>query len=129
MAKAYSIDLRKRVIDAVANGISTRRAAAQFSIGVSTVGTWYRVWQKEGRLEPGKQGQPIHSKRDNHEAFIVSLIDTSNRDITLQEIAAELASHKELKTCAATVHAFFKKRGITFKKRQAMRQSRTIPTY
>lgn len=129
MARAYSTDLRKRVIEAVVNGASTRRVAAQFSIGISTVGSWYRAWQHEDRLEPGKQGQPSRSKLDEHEAFILSLIDTKDRDITLLEIVEELDRHKSLKSSAASVHRFFSKRGITFKKRQAMRQSRAALTF
>ena len=35
MARAYSIDLRKRVVEAVTGGLSTRAAARQFSIGIS----------------------------------------------------------------------------------------------
>jgi transposase len=126
MARAYSIDLRKRVVEAVTGGLSTRAAARQFSIGISTVGSWCRTWRSSGRLEPGRQGKPRRSKLDAHEAFILSLIDTDDRDITLVEIAEELAAQRDVKTCAASVHAFFKKRGITFKKRQAMRQNKPV---
>lgn len=129
MARAYSTDLRKRVIEAVANGSSTRHVAKRFSIGISTVGSWYRTWRHEDRIEPGKQGQPSRSKLDDYEAFILSLIDTKDRDITLLEIADELCQHKGLKTCTASVHRFFVKRGITFKKRQAMRQSKIALTF
>ena len=129
MARAYSSDLRKRVIEAVDSGASTRSVAKRFSIGISTVGYWCRTWVHEGRLEPGKQGQPSRSKLDDHEAFILSLIDTNDRDITLLEIAEELSKYRGLKTCAASVHRFFAKRGITFKKRQAMRQSKIALTF
>jgi len=108
MARAYSIDLRKRVIEAVESG-------------VSTVGSWCRTWVQEGRLAPGKQGKPSRSKLDDHAAFILGLVDTKDRDITLLEIVEELGKQKGLQTCAASVHRFFAKRGITFKKRQAMR--------
>ena len=114
------------VVEAVAGGLSTRAAARQFSIGISTAGSWYRAWRSNGRLEPGRQGKPRRSKLDAHEAFILGLIDNDDRDITLTEIADELAAQRGLKTCAASVHAFFKKRGITFKKRQAMRQNKAV---
>lgn len=129
MARAYSTDLRIRVVEAVANGASTRRVAEQFSIGISTVGSWYRTWLQEDRLEPGKQGQPSRSKLDGHEAFILGLIDTSDRDITLLEIAEALGEQKGLRTCTASVHRFLAKRGLTFKKRQDMRQNKTALTF
>ncbi len=36
MARAYSQDLRDRVIDAALGGLPARRAAAQFRIGLAT---------------------------------------------------------------------------------------------
>ncbi len=42
MARAYSSDLRKRVIEAIRDGLSTREAARRFAIGISTAGSWYR---------------------------------------------------------------------------------------
>lgn len=42
MARAYSVDLRQRVIDAIEGGLSTREAARQFAIGIATAGSWHR---------------------------------------------------------------------------------------
>ena len=42
MARAYSQDLRDRVIDAALGGMPTRRVAAQFEIGVATAIVWVR---------------------------------------------------------------------------------------
>jgi hypothetical protein len=42
-------------------------------------------------LEPGRQGsghKPKTSKLNVHEAFILALVNTDERDITLAEIAA-----------------------------------------
>ena len=123
VARAYSVDLRKRVIEAIVGGMSTREAARRFAIGISTAGAWHRAWRESGSLEPGRQGHPKVSKLDPHEAFIWSLVNTEDRDITLAEIADRLAAERGVRTCAASVHAFFKKRGMTFKKRRRMRRS------
>ena len=123
MARAYSVDLRKRVVEAIVGGLSTREAARRFAIGLSTAGAWHRAWRDSGSLEPGRQGHPKVSKLDPHEAFILSLVDTQDRDITLAEIADRLAADRGVRTCAASVHAFFKKRDITVKKRRRMRRS------
>lgn len=62
MAGAYSLDLRKRVVEAIDEGLSTRKAARRFSIGISTSGAWYRDWCSSGRLEPGAgtSRPPVH---------------------------------------------------------------------
>ncbi|RJT21310.1 hypothetical protein D3227_39770 [Mesorhizobium waimense] len=41
MARAYSLDLRTRVIEAIEAGLSTREAARRFAIGISTSGGNY----------------------------------------------------------------------------------------
>ena len=122
MARAYSLDLRKRVIEAISGGLSTREAARRFAIGISTSGAWYRAWRASGSLEPGRQGAPQGSKLDAHEAFILELVE-AQRDITLAEIAARLEAERGVRSCVGTVHAFFKKRDITFKKRRRTRAS------
>jgi len=129
LARAYSLDLRKRVIDAIEGGVAGREVARRFAIGESTAGAWHRAWRATGSLEPGRQGHPKVSKLDPHEVFILSLIDSDDRDITLSEIAERLETDRGLRTCAASVHAFFKKRQITFKKRQRTPRSSNARTF
>ena len=53
MARAYSQDLRDRVIDAALGGMPARRAAAQFEIGVATAIVWVR---RRARAVSGRRG-------------------------------------------------------------------------
>jgi len=129
MARAYGVDLRKRVVEAIDAGLSTRAAARRFSIGISTSGAWYREWRSRGRLEPGRQGKPKLSKLDAHEAFILALVETDERDITLAEIAERLAAERGVKAGVTTVHEFFAKRGITYKKRRRTRPNSSARTF
>lgn len=123
MGRALSADLRKRVIVAIAGGLSTREAGRRFDIGESTAGAWYRVFQQTGSCAPRKQGQPSGSKLDAHEAFILGLV-AQNKDVTLLEIAQQLLAEHGVQTCQHTVWMFFKKRNITYKKRQRTLKSR-----
>jgi transposase len=117
MARAFSMDLRRRVVAAIDGGLSTRAAARRFSIGVATAGAWHRLWRRTGDVRPGRQGQPKRSKLDPHEAYILSLIEAA-RDIALAEIAERLAETRGVSACPATIWYFLDKRGITYKKRQ-----------
>ena len=57
MARPYSLDLRERVVAAVEKGgMSRRRAAAQFGVGISTVINWVRRLRETGSVAPGKMG-------------------------------------------------------------------------
>lgn len=115
MARAFSEDLRYRVIVAIEAGLSTRAAARRFDIGESTAGAWHRLWRASGDYRAGRQGQPPRSKLDAHAAFILDLAQDI-KDITLAEIAERLREERGLSACPATVWHFFDKRGITFKK-------------
>tara|TARA_R100000935_G_C2794852_1_gene147701 strand:- start:546 stop:1013 length:468 start_codon:yes stop_codon:yes gene_type:complete len=128
MARAYGVDLRKRVIEAIEAGLSTRAAARRFAIGFSTAGSWHRDWCRKGTFEPDRQGQPEGSKLDAHEAFILALIDTDEKDISLAEIAERLEADKGVSACQSLISRFFKKRGITWKKRLRTPRSSSATT-
>ena len=116
MARAYGVDLCKRVIEAIEAGVSTRAAARRFAIGFSTAGSWHRDWCRKGTFEPDRHGQPEGSKIDAHEAFILALIDTDEKDISLAEITERLEADKGVSACQSLISSFFKKRSITWKK-------------
>jgi transposase len=128
MAGPYSIDLRVRVVEAIENGLSTRQAAARFSIGIATAGAWHRLWRKTGDVSPGRLGNPGGSKLDVHEEFILGLI-AAQKDIALHEIAEKLLETYELCVQPSTIWYFLDRRGITFKKRQHMPPSRSGKTW
>lgn len=127
MARAYSLDLRQRVVEAIEAGLSSRQAARRFTIGIATAGAWHRLWRRTGDVRPGRQGKPKRSKLDAHEAFVLGLVE-SKKDISLEEIAERLSEERDVSACPATIWYFFDKRGITFKKRQGMRASNNVRT-
>ena len=127
MARAYGLDLRRRVIEAIDAGMSARGAAARFSVGVSTAIHWHRRWRETGSVEPGRQGKPSRSKLDAHEAFILELVG-ARKDIALHEIAERLSRDRGVESCPATVWYFLSKRGLTHKKRRPMPASSSART-
>ena len=123
MPRSYSTDLRVRVIEAISDGLSRRRAAARFGVGVSTAVKWYGRYRATGEVAARKQGQPGGSKLDAHEAFILALVE-ERPDISLAEIAQRLAETRAVSACPATVWYFLERRGISFKKNRARRRAR-----
>ena len=127
MGRWYGLELRHRVVEAINGGLSARAAAERFSVAPSTAINWYRQWREKGSLEPARQGQPTGSKLDVHEAFILGLVE-NQKDIALHEIAERLVAERGVRTCPATVWYFFSKRGLTHKKRRAMRRNNSALT-
>ncbi len=126
MGRPYSMDLRERVIGAIESGMSTRQAAARFDIGIATAGTWARLKRSKGDVSPARQGKPKGSVLDPHAEFIFDLIE-ENRDVTLEEIAAQLASERGLAVVATAVWKFLNRHDMTHKKRPPMRASKNAP--
>ena len=127
MSHGLSTDLRCRVIAVIAGGLSTRKAAARFGVGVSTAGEWYRRYRDNGETAARKQGQPPGSKLDSHEAFILGLVE-QDPDISLGEIAGQLLTEYGVSAAPFTVWEFFDRRDITYNKRRRMRVNNSALT-
>ena len=80
MVRAYSLDLRERVVAAIEGGLSTHQAATRFSIGIATAGSWARLKRSQGDVRPGQQGKPKGSVLDAHADFILGVLRTARHD-------------------------------------------------
>jgi transposase len=127
MGKPYSLDLRERVVSAVEEGLSTRQAAARFSVGIATVGTWSRLKRRQGDVRPAKQGKPKGSVLDAHADFILGAL-RSKPDMTLDEMAERLAAERDVKVVRTAVWKFLDRHGQTHKKRLRTPVNKSAPT-
>ena len=106
MARAYSQDLRERVLSATAAGTSARQAAERFGVGVSTAIVWVRRARLNGERTARRQGQPRRSKLDAHAAFLRELV-ARTCDITLNEMQARLREERGVSAGIGTLSRFF----------------------
>lgn len=116
MAHGYDAALRNRVIKAVQEGSSARKAGERFDVGVATAIRWVRRWRETGSpIGPPRRAKG--SALDPHRDFIHALrLETP--DISCRAIAARLAEERGLRVHETTVWYFFKREGITFKKKR-----------
>ena len=63
MSKALSVDLRIRVLNAVADGASHRQAAARFGVSAASVSRWRALERNQGHPRPGPLGGDRRSGR------------------------------------------------------------------
>ena len=128
MSKALSVDLRRRVVDAVEAGLSCRAAAARFGVGVSSAIRWVARSRAGRGLEPGKRGGNNRSHRiDAHRDLILAWIE-EKPDMTLAEVADRLDAEVGYRPLPSIVCRFFQRHGVTRKKRRRTLPSRTAPT-
>ena len=128
MARAYSHDLRIRVLDAVGAGLSRRAAALRYRVGIATVIRWAAHATRTGETRAQRQGRPPGSKLDEHEAFLFALIDEKD-DITLAEMQERLRTERSVSVGLGTLWRFFARRAVTWKKSRRMRPNRIAPTW
>lgn len=117
MARPYSIDLRGRVVKAVAGGMSRRQAASLFGVAISTVVDWVRVWRATGSIAAKPMGGDHSSRLKGERVWLLGRIEGAP-DLTLEEIRAEL-NDRGIRVGYGTVWRFFAAEGISFKKRMA----------
>jgi len=126
MARAYSLDLRERVVAAIEGGLSTHQAAARFSIGISTAGAWARLKRSQGDVRPSRQGKPKGSVLDAHADFILGVLE-DKPDTTLDELVDRLAAERAVRIVRTAVWKFLDRRDLTHKKRRHTPASRNAP--
>ena len=123
MTKPLSSDLRERLIEAVATGMSRRAAADRFGIAPSTAVKWVRRWRDTGSKAPRPQGGDKRSDRiEVHAEEILGLI-AQTVDITLSEIAAHLERKHDERFALSTIWRFLDRHAQTFKKNRARQRA------
>ena len=116
MPKAYSADMRARVIGRVESGASRREAAEHYEVSASTAVIWVKCFRETGRCAAKPRGGSV-SPLQEHAEFLLALID-EQPDLTLDEVVSAMRRHKVAGSRTA-VWRFFQRHKITFKKSAA----------
>src|SRR6266576_422086 len=120
MPKAYSGDLRERVIEAVETGASRREAAERFEVSVASAVKWLQRWRERKSAAPKPRGGSV-SPLEEFAAAVLALI-AEQPDLTLVETVAELRKRR-IKTSRSSLWRFLARHKITLKKKPASRRT------
>lgn len=123
MARPLSLDLRERVVGAVASGCSCREAAAMFDVAVSSVVKWCERVREAGN----PQAKPMGGRRrpyvlDAERDWILARIK-DKQHITMRELAAELAE-RGIKVSHVSVWNLVQREDQSFKKKRVGQRAR-----
>jgi transposase len=123
MAGAYSQDLRDRVIDAVVGGKMSRRgAAARFGVSLSSAIKWVQRFERTGSRQAARMGGYKRVKMEPHREFLEA-VRAEKPDITLQALCQRLLAERGIKADTSMMSRFFRRIGLTLKKRRSSRTS------
>jgi transposase len=125
MSRTLSIDLRQRVVAAIAGGLSRRRAAERFGVSVGSAVRWAKLCEITGDVRPKKRGgRQRPSPIEAHADFIFGEVARAT-DITLKELQAKLDAARGLRVGLGTLWRFFDRHRITLKKSLRTPRSRS----
>ena len=119
--KAYSVDLRERIVAAVKDGMSKAQAARTFGVGATAVKRYVNLVQQGRSLEPGK----APGKRSKLGESGIKLLEEDLRErptATYENRARLLHRLVGIEVSKATICRTIKRMGYTRKKDQWMLQ-------
>jgi transposase len=111
---ALSQDLRLRIVDMVASGVSRREAARQFKVGGSSAIRFVKQAEELGHVDV-KKPKRRRSKLDPFRSELIGWID-KQPDLTLDEICARLTEAHSLCVGSSTLDDWLRFNQITYKK-------------
>lgn len=126
--KAFSIDLRERVVAAVLEqGLGWSEAAELFRVGVAWVGRWVRLAREKSSLEPRPKGHRRAAVSGDGVDIMRKLVE-EKPDRTLAELAALYTQRTGASVSTSTVFRTLGRLGLTLKKRRSARPSANAMT-
>ena len=121
MARAYSLDLRERVVAAVLGGLSCEAGAARFSVSESSAIKWTRRKRETGSAVPDKMGGKRPKLLAGEREWLLARI-AEKPDLTLQALLLEVHARSK-RVCLDTLWRFLKSLGLSFKKNPVRRRA------
>lgn len=116
MPASYSIDLRRRVVEAVFAGASVREAAERFGVSVASAVKWSQRARATGSPAPKPMGGKRHDRLADERIWILARI-VDKPDLTISELVAELQAVRGIRVARDTVWRLLRRENLTFKKK------------
>jgi len=127
MGRAYSLDLRERILSYIARGGSRHAAARHFGVSVSTAVRIPAQMSERGTLAPLRIGRPPgRGKLAPYLDFLIEIVEAVP-DIALTELAAALEAEHGVRAHPSSISRALASAGMTYKKSRSARRSATGP--
>jgi transposase len=111
MARAYSTDLRERVVASVMSGRSCRATAALFGVSVASVVKWSARFRQTGSAAAKPMGGPRPLKLEAEREWLVRRL--AETGVTLRSLVSELAA-RGIRVSYGAVWLLVQREGLSF---------------
>jgi len=124
MPRAYSEDLRRRVVADVDKGLSIRAVADKYSVSPSFVSKTTCLWRQEGSVSPRRIGGYRPHALKAHVALVRGKL-LEDKGITLRELRDWIEETLGVRVHISSVDRFIRSLGYSYKKNTAGQRTRT----
>jgi transposase len=115
---AYSIDFRKKILDAYLNDEGTNQEIAdRFKISISTVKRIGQRFRETGKIELYLKNIGHTSKVDENAREVLKKLIGTNSDVTREEICRHLLEECQIRVTPQAIHYILKSLALTYKKK------------
>lgn len=115
--KAYSVDLRQKIVDAYEQQEGAQRELAKrFKVSPNFVRLLLKRHQTEGTVEPKPHTGGFVGKLANQLDLVQQLVEQDN-DATLKELCAQLEEHAQIRVSPSTLCRTLQQLNLTRKKK------------
>lgn len=125
--KAYSIDLRQKIVDTYTQGdISQRQLAKQFRVALSFVEKLLKQHRDTGSVAPKVRTQQTPTKLNREQLNVLAAIVEANNDATLAELRTLLHKQTGVFIGRSTVDRMLRHLNLTVKKKHYIPVKRRV---
>ena len=125
--KAYSLDLRQKIIDTYLGGkISQRQMAKRFGVAVSFVEKLLKKYRETGNIAPKVRQQQTPRKLNQEQLNVLAAIVSEHNDATLEELRILLKQQTGVLIGRSTLDRMLGLLEITLKKKHYIRQKKRV---
>ena len=128
--KAYSVDLRQKIIDVYNEGNrSQRQLAKQFHVALSFIQKLLKQYRETGNIAPLVRTKQTPTKLNSQQLEVLQELANSNSDATLEELRHQLATQAGILISRSTVDRMLHRLNLTRKKKHCTRQKKELKKY
>jgi len=123
--KAYSLDLRQKIVDVYAEGnLSQRQLAKQFRVALSFVEKLLKQQRETGNIAPKQRTHQTPTKLNAQQLEMLCQLVEDNNDATLAELCHLLEQKTKVRIGRSTLDRMLSKLNITLKKNTSSQRKR-----
>lgn len=114
--KAYSVDLRERVVQAIERGMARSEAVTTFAVSEGSIKRWQKMHRESVSLAPRRRPGQQPTIKSADDAVVRRLVEATP-DATLQEYADEWNNLHDTSVSRWTIGRAIRRLKLTRKKR------------